>query len=57
MMEQKEVEDRIKHISHNLDFWVYNYKRIIEDGFSKERIDIQIDKLLDELIVLLKLKK
>lgn len=56
-MEQKEVEERIKIIFHNLDFFVFYEEKLKKEGYPNEKIERQIDRFLDQLIELLKLRK
>jgi hypothetical protein len=57
MMEQDEVEAKIKHIKRNMDFFVTLYADLIKQGYPKHKIDKQIDRFLDKLIELIKLRK
>lgn len=56
-MEQDEVEAKIKHVKRTLDFFVTLYDDLIKQGYPKHKIEKQIDRHLDTLIDLIKLRK
>ncbi|MDR2004396.1 MAG: hypothetical protein LBQ74_15310 [Prevotella sp.] len=57
MMEQKEVEEQIASCKNNLTFYVRYREYLKERGYTEERIMQAVDKHLDRLIELLKLRK
>lgn len=57
MMEQEEVEEKIKHIKRNLLFFSVYWDELSATPKSKQTMNNTIDYLLDELIELLKLRK
>ena len=57
MMEQEEVEERIKHVKRNLLFFSVYWDELSKTPKSKQTMYNTIDYLLDELIELLKLRK
>ncbi|WP_163321252.1 hypothetical protein [Dysgonomonas sp. 520] len=56
-MEQEKVEEEINHIKQNLLFFSKYWNLLIENPKSRKAMMTTIDRLLDRLIILLKLRK
>lgn len=56
-MGQEEIEKRIATCKNNLSFYVHYWEYLKDKGYTEERIMNTVDKFLDELIELLKLRK
>jgi hypothetical protein len=52
-----ELEAEIRQVIHNLDFFAIFYDRLLKEGYPKEKIGKQIDRLLDRYIELVKRNK